>query len=268
VTDNAATHSRAAAPPWAVVASQELRDLWLSGRGLALILAYTGVLSVTTYLVASNQELNFLEQREAVSLTLQTSVAVGALLVVLGAADALSGERERGSLETLLLAPAPRRALVLGKGIAAVSLWLVAFALSVPYIWWLGRDIDTFGTAVLGGFVVGGLLALFLAGVGLLISIFSSSNALSLSVGFLVLLALYVPKQMPAEALRGWVGELLIRVDPFTSGLLYLERLIINGHSMTQDVGLLAAPLIAAAALPIAAVTAAGRLTLLTRGRP
>ena len=55
---------------WPVVAEQELRDLWLSGKGVAMMLAYTVLLSVSTYLVASNQELNFLEQREAVSLTL------------------------------------------------------------------------------------------------------------------------------------------------------------------------------------------------------
>src|SRR3954447_6029337 len=106
---------------WAV-AEQELRDLWLSGRGVAMTLAYTILLSIITYLVASNQELNFLEQREAVSLTLQVAVAVGGLLVVLVAADAVSGERERGTLESLLLTPAPRRSIVVGKGVAAVTL--------------------------------------------------------------------------------------------------------------------------------------------------
>jgi ABC-2 type transport system permease protein len=254
-------------PPALVVAGRELRDLWLSTRGLALILAYTGVLSITTYLVAANQELNFLEQREAVGLTVQLAVAVGALLVVLGAADALSGERERGSLESLLLTPAPRGAVIAGKGVAAFSLWLVAFAFALPYIWWLGRDVDSFGAAAWSGFVVGSLLALFLTGVGLLISAFSHSNAASLSVSFLVLLALYAPHQMPAEALRGWVGELLLRLDPFTSGLLFLDRLIVHEHSAGQELGLLAAPVVAAVALPATAVVAAARLTLLGRGR-
>jgi len=91
---------------------------------LAMMLAFSLLLSVTAYLVATNQALNFLEQREAVNLTLQIGVAVGALIVLLGAADALSGERERGTLESLLLTPAPRRDVVLGKGLAALSLWL------------------------------------------------------------------------------------------------------------------------------------------------
>jgi ABC-2 type transport system permease protein len=267
MTDLASTPTPSTTRAWAVVAGRELRDLWLSGFGLVLMLAHTGLLSVTTYLVASNQELNFLEQREAVNLTLRVAVVAGVLQVVLRAADAFSGERERGSLEALLLTPAPRRALVIGKGVAAVSLWVVAFLFSVPYVWWLGRDVGTFGVALVSGFIVGTLLALFLAGVGLLISIYSTSSGLSLSVGILVLLALYAPNQMPTNALRGWVGEMLLRIDPFTSGLLYLDRLILQGHSVSQDAGLLVGPLALAVALPLAAVSLAGRLSLMGRGR-
>src|SRR5437867_12420186 len=127
--------------PWLIAAERELRDLWLAGRGLPLMFVYTLLLSVTSYLVATNQALNFLEQREAVSLTLQVAVAVGALLVLLGAADAVSGERERGTLESLLLSPASRLSLVVGKGIAALSIWVVAFLVTVPYIWFLGRGL-------------------------------------------------------------------------------------------------------------------------------
>jgi len=260
-----------ATPPTATrsavaVAEQELRDLWLSGRGVAMMLAFTVLMSVITYLVASNQELNFLEQREAVSLTLQVAVAVGGLLVVLVAADAVSGERERGTLESLLLTPSPRRSIIVGKGVAAVSLWLGAFALAVPYIWWIGRDVGTFGTAVAGGLLVGTLLALALTGVGLLVTTFSQSNGLSLALSFVVLLALYAPHQMPAEATRGWAGELVQRLDPFSAGLLYLERLIVNDHSLTQDAALLVVPALCAVVLPALALLAGGRLSLSPRG--
>jgi ABC-2 type transport system permease protein len=178
---------------WKVVAERELRDLWLAGRGLPLLLAYSVLLSATSYLVAANQALNFLEQREAVSLTLQVAVAVSALLVLLGAADSVSGERERGTLESLLLSPAPRRALIIGKGVAAMSLWVAAWIVSLPYVWYLGRGVDVVGVAVASGLVVGSLLALFLAGYGLLISTTLSSNRLSLSVSLFALLALYAP---------------------------------------------------------------------------
>ena len=247
---------------WMVVAERELRDLWLAGRGLPLLLAYSMLLSVTSYLVAANQALNFLEQREAVSLTLQVAVAVGALLVLLGAADSVSGERERGTLESLLLSPAPRRALIIGKGVAALSLWAAAWAVSVPYVWYLARGVGVVGVAVASGLIVGSLLALFLAGYGLLISTILSSNRLSLSVSLFALLALYAPTQMPTAVQNSWIGELLLRVDPFTAGLRYLGRLIINGHSPGQDAGWLIGPIVAAVVAASLALAAANRLTL------
>jgi ABC-2 type transport system permease protein len=247
---------------WSVVAGRELRDLWLAGRGLPLLLAYTLLLSVTSYLVAANQALNFLEQREAVSLTLQVAVAVGALLVLLGAADSVSGERERGTLESLLLSPAPRHALIIGKAVAALSLWAAAWVVSVPYVWYLGRGVSVVGVALASGLAVGSLLALFLAGYGLIISTVVSSNRLSLSVSLFSLLALYAPTQMPTAVQNSWIGDLLLRIDPFTAGLRYLGRLIIDGHSPGQDAGWLVGPLLAAFVAAAVALTVAGRLTL------
>ena len=124
---------------------RELRDLWTGGRGLVLCFAFSLLLSVIAYLVATNTDLNFLEQRESVSLTLQVAIAVGALLALLVAGDAISGERERGTLETMLLTPAPRRQIATGKLLAALSLWLAAFVVTVPYVWRLGRGVGIVG---------------------------------------------------------------------------------------------------------------------------
>jgi ABC-2 type transport system permease protein len=256
-----------ATPAWLVVAGQELRDLWL-GRALPMMLAFSILLGVTTYLVATNQALNFLEQREAVNLTLQIGVAVGALVTLLGAADAVSGERERGTLETLLLAPASRRAVVLGKGLAALSLWLAAFVLTIPYVWFIGRGIGLVDVAVLGGFFVGSLLALFLVGLGLLISALSGTNRLSLSISLFVLLALYAPNQMPTGAQQGWAGDLLLRIDPFSAGLHYLGRRVVDAYSVGRGASWLLSPLIAAILAPVAALGAAARMSLRAGERP
>jgi len=253
---------RARQRAWVVVAERELRDLWLAGRGLPLLLAYTVLLSVTTYLVATNTALNFLEQREAVSLTLQVAVAVAGLLVLLVAADSISGERERGTLESLLLTPAPRRALIVGKAVAALSLWAAAYLISVPYIFYLGRGVQVVGVSAVSGLVVGSLLALFLTGYGLAVSTVSQSNRLSLSVSLFALLALYAPTQMPTAIQNGWIGELLLRVDPFTAGLRFLGRVVVSGHSPSQEAGWLVGPLVAAVLAVAAALAVTGRLTL------
>ena len=193
------------------------------------------------------------------SLTLQVATAVGGLLALLAAADAISGERERGTLETVLLTPVSRREIAVGKLLASLSLWLAAFVITIPYVWFLGRGIDIARDALAAGFVVGTLLAVFLASLGMLISLFSSSNRFGLSLSLFLLLALFAPTQLPTQAEKGWAGDLLIRLDPMSAGEHYIGKLIVSGHSWTQDVTLLLSPLLGAIVLTAAAVILSGR---------
>jgi ABC-2 type transport system permease protein len=253
-------------PAWIVVTQQELRDLWLGGRGLVLSFAFSLLLSVIAYLVATNRALNFLEQRESVNLTLQVAIAVGALLALLTAADAVSGERERGTLESLLLTPVARLEITLGKLLAALSIWLAAFVITVPYLWFLGRGVGVVGDAVATGFVVGTLLAIALASFGVLISVFAASNRVSLSLSLLALLALFVPTQLPSSAQQGWAGDLLLRLNPMTAGEHYVGKVVTNGHAWSQDVSWLVSPLVAAVVFGTAALVAGARFTALRGG--
>lgn len=247
-------------PAWAVVARQELRDLWLGGRGVPLLLAFSVLISVVTYLSGTNQTLNFLERREALNLTLQLAVAVGALLALVVAADAISGERERGTLEALLLTPVSRSHLLLGKLLAALSLWFAALVVTVPYVWFLGRGVGAVDEALLAGLGVGTLLALGLASLGTIISSFAASNRLSLSVSLFVLFALYAPTQFPTGAKQGFVGDFLQRVNPLTAGEHYIGKIVIDGHSWTQDASWLFSPVVAAVLFSVIAVAIAPRM--------
>lgn len=253
---------------WVIVARQELRDLWIGGRGLPLALAFSILLSLVTYLAASNQSLNFLEVHEAVNLVLQVGVAVGAILTLLTAADAISGERERGTLEILLLTPAPRRNLILGKLLAALSVWVVLLAISVPYLWFLGRNVGAVGDALGAGATVGTVVALSLAALGIVISVLAPTNRLSLSVSLFVLLALFAPTQFPTGAQSGWFGDLLLRVNPVSAALHWMGKVVVDGHSWNQDADWLISPVAAAVLLTAIALLAAPRWIRLRGGSP
>jgi ABC-2 type transport system permease protein len=252
----------------AVVARQELRDLWLGGRGLPLAFAFSILVSAITYLGATNEAVNFLEQREAVNLTLQVAVAVGALLGLLAAADAISGERERGTLESLLLTPMPRRALVSGKLLAALSLWLAAWVVSVPSIWFLGREVGAVDDALLAGLIVGTLVALSLTAFGINVSALAGSNRLSLAVSLFVLFALFAPTLLPSGAKQGWAGELLQRVNPMTAAEHYMRNVVINQYDWTKELGWLASPILAGVGLTLIAVFVVPRFVTLRGGSP
>jgi ABC-2 type transport system permease protein len=250
----------------AIVARQELRDLWLAGRGFLLAFAFSVLLSAITYLAATNEALNFLERRESVNLALQVAVGVGALLALLVAADAISGERERETLESLLLTPMPRASLVSGKLLAALSLWIGAMAIAVPYVWFLGHQVGAAGEAMLIGLVAGTLLAIALTAFGIVVSTLARSNRISLSVSLFVLLALFAPTQLPTGAQQGWAGELLLRVNPVTATLHYIGRVVVDQHAWTRDLSWLVSPLVGAVVLTALAVAVAPRFITLRGG--
>ena len=254
------------APGWLVVFGQELRDLWLGGRGLVLSFAFSLLVGIIAYLVATNTDLNFLEQRESTSLTLQVAVAIGGMLTLLVAADAVSGERERGTLETLLLTPVSRRELATGKLLASLSLWFAAFVITVPYVWFLGHGVGIVDEALVAGLAVGTLVAVFLASLGLLVSCFAGSNRVSLSLSLFVLLALVAPTQLPAGAQQAWAGDLLLRVNPLTAGERYVGKIVVSGHDWSEDLSWLLSPVIGAVVFAVAAILVGGRYIRLRGG--
>lgn len=262
--EETAAHSRL--PGWIIVLDRELRDLWLGGRGLWLLVGHSLLLSAVTYLVSASGTANYLEQREAASLALQVGVVVGTLLVLLAAADAVSGERERETLETLLLAPVAQAHIAAGKLLASLSLWLAAYAVTIPYLWFLGRGVGIAGVGVATGLVVGTLVAVCLGSFGLLLSLVTRSNRVSLSVALLLLLALFAPTQIPSSAQRGWIGELFQRVDPITSATHVVTARVVNGRSWGDELSWLASPLIGAVLLSGAAIGLASRLLTLAGG--
>ena len=250
---------------WTVVAEQESRDLWIGGRGPVLVFGFSVLLSAMTYLAATNRAMNFLEQREAVNLTVQVGLAVGVLLTVVVSADAISGERERGTFEGLLLTPVSRRAIIVGKLAAASTMWLACLIVTLPYLWVLGRGVAGAGQAALLALVVGTLVAIGLGGLGLLFSAWTNSNKTSLACGLLLLLVLFAPTQLPALPKTGF-GQALTRINPIGSSLHYISQILVNHRNWTQDLAYLAAPLVLTLLVVTTLLAAGPRLVRLTAG--
>ena len=250
---------------WTVVAEQEIRDLWILGRGPVLVFGFSVLLSTMTYLAATNRAMNFLEQREAVNLTVQVGLAVGVLLTMVTSSDAISGDRERGTFEALLLAPVSRRGIVVGKLAAATTMWLACLVVTLPYLWVLGRGVAGAGQAALLALIVGTLVATGLAGIGLLISAVTNSNKTSLAAGLLLLLVLFAPTQLPALPKTGF-GEVITRINPIGSALHYISQILVNRRSWTHDLSYLASPVVVALVVVGVVIVAGPRLVRLTAG--
>lgn len=224
------------APPiWRVVFLRELRDLWIGGKALYLILIYIVLLGIYSYLFASNAEVSLLSLQETVCEIVKASIAVGLFICLIIGADSFSGERERATLESLLLTPASRRQIVIGKLLAAFSPWPVALATAIPYWSVLSKGDEIFGQALLWGPLLGTLLALALAGLGMLVSVWSNTNKTSMlvSIGLYLLLLLPTdimggPAKIQRTAEQWFRAELNMWMNPMAATSRFLFKIMVN----------------------------------------
>ena len=64
-------------PGWWLMAARELTDLWIGGRAFILLILFSILLGVMSFLLATNSELSLIPPREMVFLMLQITIAVG-----------------------------------------------------------------------------------------------------------------------------------------------------------------------------------------------
>ena len=187
--------SQSASPVWRIVFWRELRDHWIGGKALVMILIYTLLLGVYAYLFASNSELQLLPLRQVVLEIVKAAVFVGLFICLIVGADSVSGERERATLEGLLLTPTSRRQIVAGKFLSALSIWPVALAVAIPYWVVLSKGDAVLQRALVWGPVMGSLLAPAFAGIGVLVSVWCNSNKASMLVSIGLYLLLILPSE-------------------------------------------------------------------------
>ncbi len=247
---------------WRVIAKQELIDLWFSSKGLSVLFGFTLLLSALSYLASADAGINLLDARESVGVVVQVSIALGTLAALVVSADAISGERERGTLESLLVTPVARRNIVVGKLVAATSMWIAALIVALPFVAVMADGPGVASEAVLVLLVGGGLVAAALTALGLAVSSIAMSNRTSLAASIAILLMLAAPSQLPSIAANGTIGAIFVKANPVSSGLKLANNVLVRQQSWPDNWTFLISPLVAAVVLTAVAVALSNRLEL------
>jgi ABC-2 type transport system permease protein len=237
-------HNRTTTPGWWLIAKRELSDLWLGGRALILLILFSILLGLTSFLLASNSELRLLPPQEMIFMIVQITITVGLFIGVLLAADTISGERERATLEGLLLVPTSRAQIVAGKFVAAASPWPAALLIAIIHLFILSPNATVFGQGLLWATLLGTLLVLSFTGFGMLVSLWAKSNRTSLFVGLFVALLFLLPTQFPGTAQTGLMGRFVKRINPIESVNQFLEKVLVNNRTPGEMAYYLWAPVI------------------------
>ena len=218
-----------------LLARQEAGELLLSPRGLGWLLAVAVALSGFGLLLIGSKELSLLDNAQVVYDMLGIVTGLGALLAVAAGTDAIAGERERGSLLPVLLAPVSRFGLLLGKAGGQAAAWAVMLAIALPYLWAVGST---------GQNLAGGTAALILLGtpvvlgygflaLGLGARLDSARATLMLCLVALLLSA--SPLLLGPSLRQSAVGVAFDVVNPFSAALNAYDAVVIDGQgAVTQ----------------------------------
>lgn len=226
---------------WLVIFSTELRKLWLGWLGLALVLGFSIILSLFTILLSIDPEINVLSQRSMVELSLQATILIGIIAVVLLGADSVSGERDQRSLESLMLTPIPRAHIAVGKLTAILTIWFGMIPIAIPYLVLFAKGTDLVLEALLLLIVTGTLLVILCASISVLISSLVRTNIVSFIITFVVILLLAAPTQLPASVQKLSSAYWFIVSNPITAIVMY-QGGIIGGEPWVSGLSLLISP--------------------------
>ena len=225
--------SASASPAWWLVFKREMADLWIGGKAFNLMLIYSVVLGVMVYIYSFNTELSLIPPKEATYEMLKNAMAVSMFVGLIIGADSLSGERDRATLESLLLTPASRRQIIVGKFLASISTWPAAFVIAIPYLFVLAQGDEVLGPALFWGGLTGTILVIGYTAVGMLISFWSGSNKVSYFISLGVYAVLLVPAELPGKS-AGAAGQFMQWINPMAAVNHFLSKHLVNYRSVAE----------------------------------
>lgn len=258
-----AAAERKPAHTWWIVFQKEVQELWVSGKALTLLLIFSIIIGVETWVFASNSELSLMPPKEMVFETLQAALSISLIVSLIVGADSISGERERATLEALLLTPTSRRQIVLGKFLGALTVWPAMLLITIPFMYVLSQGDEVFVAAVGWGAAIGTLLAVGFVAAGMFVSFWCNSNKTSYFVSLGIYLVALIPSQLPGRAQVAMAGRLLQRSSPIAGALQALEKMLVNNRTIGEYWNFLISPmLLAVVMLALLFLYAAPGLTL------
>lgn len=230
--------------PIALIARKESGELLMSGRGLAWLLALSVIMSVLSLLLVSNTELSLLDNAQVVYMVMGTVTALGALLAVVLGSDTVAGERERGSLMPLMLAPVTPSQIVFGKMGGQVAGWAVMYLLSLPYVWAVGSSGQNLAQAVIYLALFGTPVVLGFGFLGIALSARLRSVRSALLTSLITLMLLASPLLLGPSLRQSGIGKLFDSVNPFSAAVNTFDSVVIDSQPLAMQFARLAVTLV------------------------
>lgn len=214
---------------------REFLEDFMAARGAVIMVVAVTVLSVFSVLLVSNTELSLLDNAEAVYMMASIIIALAALLAVIRGSDGFAGERERETLEALLLAPINGNQVSLAKLLGIVFSWLALYILAIPYIWAVGSTGQNLLATLLYLFITGTLVVFIFGGLALALSARMQSSKGVLLLNMMILILMGSPVILGSSLRQSSVGRVLDMINPMAVALNTLDSVIIDSQGLSYQ---------------------------------
>lgn len=218
-----------------LLARKESGELLMSGRGLGWLLALSAILSVFGLLLVSNTELSLLDNAQVVYDMAGLVTALGALLAVVMGADAVAGERERGTLVPLMLTPVSRNRILLGKVGGQLVAWSVMYLLALPYLWAVGSTGQNLADAMLVVALLGTPVVLAFGFLAMGLGARFAGVRGTLLTSLIVLLLSASPLLLGPSLRQSAVGKVFDAVNSFSGAMNAYDAVIIDSQVLSAQ---------------------------------
>jgi ABC-type transport system involved in multi-copper enzyme maturation permease subunit len=216
---------------------KEVRESILTPKGFLWYILTSMILSVLSYLFLTNSELSLLDQGQMLYMIMNFITALGVLMGLVFGADAFAGEIERGTLEALFLSPVSKIEIATGKLGAVLTNWAILFAISLPYLFVVGKGGQNLLVGIAYLAVLGTFLAITFSGFSMGLSARIKSMKNSLIISFFIFLLAGSPIFLSAAQRRTWFGRILDFINPFACAINTFDSVVIDSQGFVYQAG-------------------------------
>jgi len=211
---------------------KEFTEDFFSSRGAAVYLVGCGILSVFSLLLVSNTELSLLDNAQAVYMMGAIIIGLALLIAVILGSDGFAGERDRETLEIMLITPVRPVDIAMAKLAGIFFSWLIVFALSIPYLWAVGSTGQNLWPAFIYLFIAGSFLVLIFGGFMLGLSARMKTFKGALSIGLTLFLLSAGPIIIGPSLRQSTIGRFIDRLNPFGGALNMIDSVVVDSQNI------------------------------------
>jgi ABC-2 type transport system permease protein len=215
------------------IATKQVKENLFGPRGSMWAVLSGIVLGLmSSDLLLTNEEFSLLERSENLYIVTSLAIGLGLLVACVLATDSVANEKERATLEGVLLTPTKHGALLLGKGLGVMAVWLLIFVISAPYILVVGNGTSVSWAALIYTLVLGSLCAAGFATLIVGICALSRAGRGVTLASMAILIAMAAPTLFGTALQKSWFGAIYNALSPFAQVRLALDSVIVDRETL------------------------------------